>query len=290
MTETSAICPLCGNYIFIKKKYNSRHKKNQLLLSNIFVCNNCDFGFSSPLPSAAIINSYYSEGHYWDKEGGLASTNTAHSKNQAYWRAKWCKENIGSDITSALDIGAGHGWQGDALKKYFPHIRSYAFIEPDMEATKIILLRLGKQFCTKINELSNGEKFDIIFLSQVLEHNNDANHFLNEVKKNIIQGGSLYIEVPNRDDIFKKDVFPHIFFFSKNSLKIQLEKVGFKIIAIEEFGNKPKKSFYRFFASALFRIGIILHSPFMINIGDTLIWGYQKNNNGLWIRALVKNE
>ena len=109
---------------------------------------------------------------------------------------------------------------------------------------------------------SINKKFDLFFISHVLEHLIDPIQLLKKVRENLSENGTIYINVPNgRSDRFKKlgrrsgidyENFPqHLNFFTPRSIVDFAEKTGLKIISlttrpldeiapIPYSGNEPK--------------------------------------------------
>lgn len=99
-----------------------------------------------------------------------------------------------------------------------------------------------------INKKNLLKKYNLIILSNILEHVSFPVIILNEVKKLMDLNSILYIEVPleklltkvwktdiQNHQIYKNKIYwhEHINFFSKKSLNILLETVGLKIIKIK---------------------------------------------------------
>ena len=80
--------------------------------------------------------------------------------------------------------------------------------------------------------------FDLITSFQVLEHIEEPQHFLEAIYRNLKPDGYLYLELPNLNDVLVStyqvkgyiDFFyhePHVSYFSEQTLKKLLHKVGF---------------------------------------------------------------
>ncbi len=89
---------------------------------------------------------------------------------------------------------------------------------------------------------------DVIFLFQVLEHISNPINFLSQIKEKLVAEGVVIIEVPNlmnplislyKISAFKNFWFqkPHLYYFTRGTLKKVIEKAGFtveKIIYFQE--------------------------------------------------------
>lgn len=87
------------------------------------------------------------------------------------------------------------------------------------------------------------EKFDVIILNHTLEHLENPAEVIKKVKNLLSPGGLIYIDVPNFGGLSAKllgNNWPlllpseHLWHFTEKSLKILLEKLGFKIKFIEK--------------------------------------------------------
>ena len=103
-------------------------------------------------------------------------------------------------------------------------------------------------------------------------------------------GAYLYLEVPNRDDCFKSDVFPHTLFFSKKSLSNLLTRSGFEILEIEEFGKLPGKGPLSFLLRIAYRVFSEVKLKRLAIITDAMLWKYQLQKEGIWLRAMVRKK
>lgn len=82
------------------------------------------------------------------------------------------------------------------------------------------------------------EKFDVIFMFQVFEHIQNPIEFLTACKKYLKPSGTIYLEVPNINDVllsvyglssFKERYYrvPHIYYYSEDTLAHMMQKCGF---------------------------------------------------------------
>ena len=61
--------------------------------------------------------------------------------------------------------------------------------------------------------------------------------FLDQIRSKLANNGIVFIDVPHSDFIYKKEVFPHLLFFSVDSLSRLLQKVGFSLICNDGWGR-----------------------------------------------------
>ena len=95
------------------------------------------------------------------------------------------------------------------------------------------------------------KKFDLVILSEVIEHTNDPTSLIKSISNLQNQGGLIYITTPNYNSlehkILKSDYgifsYPeHLSYFTIASLDILLRKNGYKKI----YGYSSNFSLYRF--------------------------------------------
>ena len=93
------------------------------------------------------------------------------------------------------------------------------------------------------------ESFDIITLNHVLEHINNPNETLGEIKRIIKKDGVLIIGVPNTHSIafkifrrnwYQLDVPRHIINYSEENLNFLLNKNGFKVKNVR-YNSRPSQ-------------------------------------------------
>lgn len=98
--------------------------------------------------------------------------------------------------------------------------------------------------CGSIDQLNQGECFDLIILSHVLEHIIEPIKFLELLSEHLNENGILYIEVPSLHNVaaggYKYDLLrywqnAHTIHFSKYSLGLLCKQAGLKCIKSTDF-------------------------------------------------------
>lgn len=122
--------------------------------------------------------------------------------------------------------------------------------------------------------LQSGKKFDVITFFEVLEHQDNPQIFLEDIKNLLTKNGWIAGSVPNRDRfIIKREYqdFPpcHFLYFSEVSLRNFLERHGFSNIQIYS------KS-YR-----ITDLAIYLENQLLSDIGNNLKKSIKKNTLGV---------
>ena len=100
----------------------------------------------------------------------------------------------------------------------------------------------------------SGPPLDVILLSQILEHAHDITRWLLKCREMLAVGGVLAIALPNFGSLARlvlqeREPFicppEHLNFFTAASLKVLVEKHGFRVEATEWITRVPKSAFAR---------------------------------------------
>lgn len=191
---------------------------------------------TNPKPEITQISDYYDSNNYISHQ---KRNHTLKGKVYAVIRdymlnnkLNWIKKEIGNrgDI---LDIGCG---VGEFLKKAKKNQFEVSGIETNKKARKIALEEDIPVF-KKIEEIGE-RKFDLISLWHVLEHLNDPDKVLQQIKEHLKPNGRVFIAVPNFKsydaEYYKEywaayDVPRHLYHFSRKSIALLAERNGFEV-------------------------------------------------------------
>jgi SAM-dependent methyltransferase len=212
---------------------------------NLWRCNACHTGFMNPQPQKSYLDAiYHKSGHGLaeptsveevlrsEKEYPNASVDAARLAGEA--------KNLlpPRDGLQAIDIGSGFG--------FF----SRAALNAGFAVTAVNPGKWENEIFEQINGFSplpyffeefdfNGKKFDLVILSQVLEHIADPVSFLQKALQLLNPGGIIAIAVPNVDSILVKIlqtkengclwVPEHLTYFSGPGLQSLLTRAGFTV-------------------------------------------------------------
>ena len=185
-----------------------------------------------------------------------------------YWNERNSETSIGSEYTDIDSQGKRRNWISQ-----FSYTRPYITgktlleigvgagqsilwfeeegfdidgIEPDGRNVSMINEKLerGKVVESSVEEFSSKEKFDVIWMSHVLEHITEPVEFLKKIKENLRDDGIFFIEVPNCEykPMLKSSIEknPHLFHFTKKSLIKLVEKIGYKVVTCDVFRPATK--------------------------------------------------
>jgi len=199
-------------------------------------CQECNLIFISPRPTADETAELYSDGHavmyadaqfQFDKIKGVAAASTLTT----------IREYKKSGSLLELGPGAGSFLQEANKRGYQPYGIELNPIEARWITEK---LRIPCEN-SALNESSfGGKKFDIIYHNDVLSHLYDPVGVFCDINRALKKDGLLVFETGNIADVdkvnyryFSEFFYPdHLFFFGEHSLKLLLEKTGFKIVRV----------------------------------------------------------
>jgi 2-polyprenyl-3-methyl-5-hydroxy-6-metoxy-1,4-benzoquinol methylase len=145
--------------------------------------------------------------------------------------------NQDSDV---LEIGSYYGILGNIIK---PHVKNYTGLELSRHATqyskKKFNLNILNQSLTEF--LKNRFQFDVVIMTDVIEHLDRPFKILNLIEKNLKPGGILILSTFNIDSIIPRImrgkyywIIPqHKYYFSNSTLKYFLNKSNLDLFKIK---------------------------------------------------------
>jgi len=281
--ETNAMirvneCPVCGS-----KEINKFLHLNDYFLTKetfkIWLCNDCGFKFTNPVPRETDLPKYYESEEYISHSNtskGLVNKIYRLVRNHSIKRKTGIatyKINRGE----ALDIGCG---TGDFLNELSRRGWKVKAIEPNEIARNNAIKNFGLDVSDEQHLFKFGaNSFDVVTMWHVLEHVYNLDKHLSQIKKILRKDGRLIIAIPNADsmdaNIYKNywaayDVPRHLHHFNQSSLKRLMGKYGFEIIE-----TKPMvfDSFYISMLSEKYKRGKINYLNAFFNGLKTDIYG-----------------
>ena len=245
-------CAYC-NSSKLKLRTNIINKERHFLVPGLldlerkwYNCNHCGICFSIPRLNKKDIDYMYenyrseafrgeSPDQYFDR-----ITNYSPEESENHQKVQWIISNIDQawNPTKILDIGCGGGVLLDTLRRTYKKAQLYG-IEPTESYAELASRRTG----AKVN---NGyfhkdsfpqNIFNLVPCCQVLEHIDDLNLFVNDLRKITDKSSFIYIEVPDIKDF---DTLPldhfifsepsHLWYFSSAFLNPYFISNGFEIL------------------------------------------------------------
>lgn len=139
-----------------------------------------------------------------------------------------------------LDIGPGLGYALEAARKRGWHVEG---LDPSDYVRKVCTEKGFRVEAGTLEAHSLNSRYNLVFMSHVLEHYRNPFRALEEANKLLFNGGMLFVIVPDSNfwkARLKKENYKfytgevggkeHFVYFNKDNLKKALEQSGFKVI------------------------------------------------------------
>jgi SAM-dependent methyltransferase len=251
-------CDLCGskNNRAVATQTDLIHKSTKQFFT-IVECQECGLNFTNPRPSATEIGDFYTKSYSYHSKDGLLSilkskilgplsrwvanstvgyifelippiSNLLGSKVRPLVKdtvLRYIKER---EIRTFLDIGCGSGlkahfWgSNSSLIKCSETIKVFG-CEP-AESARNFLTAKGITCWSKIDDIEESKKFDLIRLNWSLEHVHSPSAYFDFINNHLSENGRAVIAVPNFQGLIYRlskscsELPIHLFHFSQDSL------------------------------------------------------------------------
>ncbi|MCX7973230.1 MAG: class I SAM-dependent methyltransferase [Candidatus Aminicenantes bacterium] len=242
-------CPLCGGNKFKKiiEKFSLQIKK----------CQVCSLVFTNPRLRKEIIKKRYSTDYFIQEYlGGLKIESLDEKPNlvdlynhyglyleviKNYFSPGKKLLEIGSAAGFFLHFAQKMGWQVTGVE-HIPEAVKYA------RKTFNLLIYEGS-----FEEVEINEKFDLVVLLDVIEHFIDPVFCLKKAFKLLKSGGIIFISTPNYNSLSRRFLgkgwavlspADHLFYFTKTTLKLLLNKTGFMELKITDLADFEPKAIH----------------------------------------------
>lgn len=286
-------CLFCGGACASEVAYPGAQDGGPIACRTIAICATCGGGTAQPRPTQEALDRYYESGAYWHATGGPAQR--AHSESQAWMRVERLRPLLtGVGGLKVADIGAGHGGIAMALEGQAVPIGSYEYVELDAAASSVVgALPLSFPVTSRARVADLGCDLDLVFLNHVIEHVAEPVSFLETVLQHLAPGALAYVETPHADHRFKADVFPHLSFFTPDSMRRIGDSLGVQTLACETFGHwlSPRAT-PRGLVQRMAARGLAACAPLgwgtLDRALDRAIWGYAPDASGIWLRWILR--
>lgn len=234
---TTINCNLCGSSskktVLVKEKFN------------IVMCKKCGFVYTDKLNH--VYDSIYGEGYFHIEDFknikyGYRSYEKDREHHKYYFEKKLDFIHKYLPSGKVLDVGCALGFFLEVAEErgYEPY-----GIDVSQYATSYALKNFPENvFCgTFAKAKFKANFFDGLTLFQTLEHLENPLDTLLEARRILKQNGYLIIATPNHNCIMRKimgrywfEYKPkeHLNFFDEESIKLFLEKTGFKLMEIKD--------------------------------------------------------
>ncbi len=267
-------CPVCGTK-YIELIFNNKHKQ-------IHKCNKCRVKFQNiDLKSIKkIYNKKYFTDKYKEQYGNTYIADKDNIMRFAYKRLEIIK-TLTNKFESLLDIGCAYGFFLEAAGNIFKNVMG---IEINEAAVKYAKNKLKLNVTKKdILSFKTNEQYDVITLWYVFEHIAEPYTVMKKISSMIKQGGLVCFAVPNGNGSlyrfnrmlwFKLHPDDHYFDYTVKSLRIIMNKFGFKLCRYRITGIHPERLNIKNRLLLKF-IGFLLR---IFKLGDTMELYFRKGN------------
>jgi len=201
----------------------------------INICPQCGFIFTNNPFDAVLFENRYKNLSKFEFDGNNKVMEEDISyKKRCYRQYNFIKDNIGK-IDSMFEVGCASGFNLNIYAK--DGVNVYG-IEPSENNTRSCKEKYGislfqGMFDEYKKKLINKQKYELIFLSHILEHIVNPYKFIFELSE--LNSRFLFVEVPSFDYKFCDEPFgmfaeEHVNYFTYDNLKNLMNAVGYHII------------------------------------------------------------
>jgi SAM-dependent methyltransferase len=285
MNPNEIECLLCGSTArLIHEKYPGYQKPDTF---KIYHCNECNTSFSLPVVHTSLIyENIYKNGdkvpgynRYWRYARFVKKFKNPFKylaeTSEVYWGVREFLSNseINKESLKILEIGSGLGYLTYSLNK-----ENYNVIGLDISQTAVDQAKVtfGDHYiCADLFEYAqlNSGSFDIVILTEVIEHISKPFDFIKSILKLLKPQGNAIITSPNKslypsDIIWATELPPvHCWWFSEESMKYIARSLDITVSFVN-YNNYYKKN-YKVIALKQWR-GSHLRNPFFNENGELI--------------------
>ena len=199
-----------------------------------------------------------------------------------------------------IEIGCGKGEFVSLMRDAGTNAYGIEYSPESVEECRKSGLNVTKHYIEDSEERLPNSPYDCFFIMNFFEHLPDPNSVLGALHNSLSDDGLGLIEVPNFDMIIRNNLFSefisdHLFYFSKDTLRLTLERNGFEIVECEEVWHdyiisavvrKRKRTSLKTFQDQQVKIKNEIHK-FIDNYGDKKIAVYGAGHQALAIMSLT---
>src|ERR1700733_13065945 len=200
--DSAANCPVCGSvevYGFAQARdveyYTSDH------LYSYFQCGVCGSVYLEN-PPADRLSEIYPPNYYSYQSKGSSKSFIESAKEFLDTRLfRRLLTGIPGESLSILDVGRGAGWLLSTARKASARVRKTHELDID-ETARAAAESAGHVFhCSRVEDFSFAERFDLILMLNLIEHVADPASVIVAMRKLLAPRGLLLIKTPNVDTL-----------------------------------------------------------------------------------------
>lgn len=220
-------CPVCGS---------AEHTRIFYKNGGAYVkCQECSMCYLNPVFKDAALQTYYENNHALQAQ---VTANESEFYRRIYSKGleaihKFFKAgricDIGCSSGFFLDLAREAGWQTTGL-------------ELNRKEAELAEQRGHKVYTVPVEEAKFAEKFNAVTLWDVFEHIKTGSNYLETLKKLLVPGGLIFMQIPNSDALAARilhehcnmfDGIEHVNLYSPKTIGMLLEKHSLKIEHME---------------------------------------------------------
>jgi glycosyltransferase involved in cell wall biosynthesis len=212
----------------------------------IGVCASCGLEQTIPLPNQAEMNKLYEQYYNFSGENNTRYTQIRAMFINSFLYRIWLA--IDGDISfhrmsgagSLLDVGCN---EGRGLEFYQSHGFATEGLELNSKAAEVARAKGFTVHGSTLESFSEDKKYDVVVLSNVLEHSLDPGSMLQHIHRLLNPNGQIWISCPNSQSWLRTafgrfwinwHVPFHVVHFSPDTLREVLKKAQFEIVNIRQ--------------------------------------------------------
>jgi 2-polyprenyl-3-methyl-5-hydroxy-6-metoxy-1,4-benzoquinol methylase len=235
------LCPVC----FSSKKdvlFEQKFYANSMTLMNgykVVVCDHCGFCFADEIPTQNEFDLYYEQmsKYEYDRYDNYPSGDQMKHYTKI---VNFVEPHLMDKNVSILDLGCSTGGLLSIFKQR--GFQNLLGIDPSPACVNSVQRLFGIDArVNNFSELTDEKKYDLVILSEVLEHIVDLKEILAKIRSILSDRGYLFVEVPDSgrweaqiSAPFQQFSVEHINYFSQGSLDHLLLKNGFQTSTYQE--------------------------------------------------------
>lgn len=240
------LCPLCNSTAKLLELNHPGYEENTKF--EIYLCIKCDSQFALPFVNDTkfIYDLIYRNqqnvpgyNRYWHLSRNIKFKKDPlkylADKEETYWAVKEVINSVKNKDIKILEVGSGLGYLTYALNQ--ANFNTIG-IDISKEAVDNAISNFGNYYENKdvfdYSEKMRG-KYDIIILTEVIEHIHNPLEFITTLKKMINKDGKIIVTTPNKS-IFPKEVIwdtelppVHWWWFSETSFLYMANELGMDV-------------------------------------------------------------
>lgn len=260
-------CLLCGHKAELRAEALKGYMEPDTF--EIYHCRSCNTSFSFPQVSdSEIYNHIYRNSSklpgYWRYELFADKVRLENNplkylsnEEEAYWGVKKVLEKIVLDKTQCkiLDVGCGLGYLTYSLRKDNYHAIGVDISEKAIAEAKNRFGDYYRKMDVFEEPFAESETFDVIILTEVIEHTDKPIDFVSQLLKYLNDNGKIIVTTPNKsvdysECVWNTDLPPiHQWWFTKKSLRFMAQSlhvdvrfVGFSGFYFKNFQSLKKST------------------------------------------------